>query len=274
VSVEIPVTVAHPTAALPADRLTADGRTADGRTADGLSGEPFPRVETTNGEGLPDLRELAAVSKLLETNPAAAAIGWAADRFGDGLVLASSFQDSVLLDLAVQVKPDVEVIFLDTQYHFPETLDYVETLRERYDLNLNVVTPGVELPGPGELDRWMTDTDGCCGARKVVPMARALSGKRAWMTGVRRDEAATRASTPIVTWDVSRGLVKVNPIATWSDQDVEQYIRDRELAVHPLTDQGYASIGCWPCTRAVGDGEDARAGRWAGTDKLECGLHA
>jgi phosphoadenosine phosphosulfate reductase len=233
-----------------------------------ISGKQYPRVETTNGEGLPDLRELAAVSKLLETNPATSAIGWAADRFGDGLVLASSFQDSVLVDLAVQVKPDIEVIFLDTQYHFPETLEYVETLRARYDLNLNVVTPSIEPD-----DRWMDDTDGCCGARKVVPMARALSGKRAWMTGLRRDEAVTRASAPIVTWDVSRGLVKVNPIATWSDQDVAGYVRDRDLPVHPLSEQGFASIGCWPCTRAVAEGEDARAGRWAGTEKLECGLH-
>ena len=228
----------------------------------------YPRVETTNGEGLPDLRELAAVSKMLETRPATDAIAWAAERLGDGLVLASSFQDSVLIDLAVQVKPDIEVIFLDTQYHFPETLAYVETVRERYDLNLHVTKPSIEPD-----DRWLDDPDGCCGARKVVPMAKALAGKRGWMTGLRRDEAPTRAAAPIVTWDVSRGLVKVNPIAPWTELDVSQYARDRGLPEHPLRDQGYASIGCWPCTRPVEEGEHERSGRWAGSDKLECGLH-
>lgn len=230
--------------------------------------EQFPRVETTNGEGLPDLRELSVVARTLETRPATSAIGWAADRFDDGLVLASSFQDCVLIDLAVQVKPDVEVIFLDTQYHFDETLEYVETVRARYDLNLKIMTPTIEPD-----DRWLDDPDGCCGARKVVPMARALAGKRAWMTGLRRDEAETRVNAPIVSWDVSRGLVKVNPIATWTDQDVVGYTRDRGLPEHPLRGQGYESIGCWPCTRPVQDGEDSRAGRWAGRDKVECGLH-
>jgi phosphoadenosine phosphosulfate reductase len=235
---------------------------------DSPTAQPFPRVHTTNGEGLPDLRELSAVARQLETKPATSAIEWAVDRFGEGLVLASSLQDCVLIDLAVQVVPGIEVIWLDTQYHFPETLEYVETVRERYDLNLNVVTPSIEPD-----DKWVDDPDGCCGARKVVPMARALSGKRAWMTGLRRDEASTRAKAPIVTWDVSRGLVKVNPIATWTDDDVELYARDRGLPAHPLRDQGYASIGCWPCTRPVEEGEDARAGRWAGRDKIECGLH-
>jgi phosphoadenosine phosphosulfate reductase len=229
----------------------------------------LPRVETTNGEGLPDLRELAVVSQMLENKPATSAIEWAADRFGEGLVLASSFQDCVLIDLAVQVKPDVEVIFLDTQYHFAETLWYVDQVRERYDLNLRVIEPTIEPD-----DRWMDDPDSCCGARKVVPMARALAGRRAWMTGLRRDEAPTRAKAPIVSWDVGRGLVKVNPIAPWSERDAEQYARDRKLPEHPLRERGYPSIGCWPCTRPVEDGDDPRAGRWAGRDKLECGLHA
>jgi phosphoadenosine phosphosulfate reductase len=230
--------------------------------------ERYVRIETTNGEGLPDLRELAAVSTALETKPATSAIEWAYDRFADGLVLASSLQDCVLIDLAVQVVPDIEVIFLDTQYHFEETIQYLDTVRRRYDLNLNVVGPGIEPD-----NRWTDDPDGCCSVRKVAPMARALSGKRAWMTGLRRDESPTRASAPIVAWDLSRGLVKVNPLATWTDVDVRRYIDDRGLPTHPLGDRGYASIGCWPCTRPVEDGEDARAGRWADSDKLECGLH-
>ncbi len=217
---------------------------------------------------LPDLRELAAVAARLEAKPATAAIEWAAERFGDGLALASSFQDCVLVDLAHQVAPDLEVVFLDTQYHFAETLWYVETVRRRYDLNLRVVEPDVAPD-----DKWMDDPDGCCAARKVVPMAKALNGRTAWMTGLRRDEAPTRAAAPIVGYDVGRGMVKVNPIATWTEADVARYSTDRSLPEHPLREKGYASIGCWPCTRPVAEGEDARAGRWAGLDKLECGLH-
>ncbi len=221
-----------------------------------------------NEHELVDLRELAAASARLEHQPATAAIEWAAGRFGDGLVLASSFQDCVLIDLAAQVAPDLEIVFLDTQYHFAETLWYVETIRRRYDLRLRIIEPDVTPD-----DRWLDDPDACCAARKVVPMARALAGKEAWMTGLRRDEAPTRVSTPIVGYDVGRGMVKVNPIATWTEADVERYAESRALPEHPLRDKGYASIGCWPCTRPVGDGEDARAGRWAGLDKLECGLH-
>ncbi len=222
-----------------------------------------------NDRDLPDLRELNAASAALETQPATSAIEWAAERFGDGLVLASSFQDCVLIDLAAQVVPDLDVVFLDTQYHFAETLWYVETVRRRYDLNLRIIEPEVTPD-----DRWLDDPDGCCAARKVVPLAKALAGRTAWMTGLRRDESPTRVKTPVVGYDVGRGMVKVNPIATWTEADVHRYAQDRALPEHPLREKGYASIGCWPCTRPVSEGEDARAGRWAGLDKLECGLHA
>ena len=221
-----------------------------------------------NDRDLPDLRQLDAASTALESQPATAAIEWAAERFGDGLVLASSFQDCVLIDLAAQVVPDIEVVFLDTQYHFAETLWYVETVRRRYDLNLRIVEPDVTPD-----DRWLDDPDGCCAARKVVPMAKALAGRTAWMTGLRRDEAPTRTKTPVVGYDVGRGMVKINPIADWTEIDVQRYAQDRSLPEHPLREKGYASIGCWPCTRPVAEGEDARAGRWGGLDKLECGLH-
>jgi len=217
---------------------------------------------------VPDLAELAAVSRELEAKPATSAIEWAWDRFGPDVVLAASFQDCVLISLAAQVTPDIEVAFLDTGYHFAETLWYVEQVRSRFDLNLSVIKPDVPLD-----DLWLTDPDSCCAARKVEPLARALAGKAAWMSGLRRDEAPSRAKSPIVSYDVGRGLVKVNPIATWTDQDVAGYIHDHELPVHPLADRGYASIGCWPCTRPVEEGESGRAGRWAGTDKTECGLH-
>jgi len=221
-----------------------------------------------NDRDLPDLRQLDAASTALESQPATAAIEWAAERFGEGLVLASSFQDCVLIDLAAQVVPDIEVVFLDTQYHFAETLWYVETVRRRYDLNLRIVEPDVTPD-----DRWLDDPDGCCAARKVVPMAKALAGRTAWMTGLRRDEAPTRTKTPVVGYDVGRGMVKINPIADWTEIDVQRYAQDRSLPEHPLREKGYASIGCWPCTRPVAEGEDARAGRWGGLDKLECGLH-
>jgi phosphoadenosine phosphosulfate reductase len=219
-------------------------------------------------ELLPQLSELAEVSRSLETKPASSVVQWAADRYGSGLVLAASFQDCVMIDVAVQAVPDVEVVFLDTQYHFAETLWYVEQVRAKYDLNLTVMRPKATLD-----DLWHSDPDQCCRVRKVEPLERALRGRAAWMTGLRRDEAASRANTPIVSYDQRKGLVKVNPLATWTDLDVAGYIKDRNLPVHPLVERGYSSIGCWPCTRPVGAGEDARAGRWAGLDKTECGLH-
>jgi phosphoadenosine phosphosulfate reductase len=215
-----------------------------------------------------DLAELAAVSAELERKPASAAIKWASQRFGDDMVLAASFQDCVLIDVASRVTPDIEVVFLNTQYHFAETLWYVERMRERYDLNLRVMEP---LVAPDDL--WETDPDECCAMRKVEPLARALQGKQAWMTGLRRVEAPTRAKTPIVHLDVGRGIVKVNPLATWTDGDIAQYKQDHRLLDHPLAAQGYPSIGCWPCTRPVAPGEDPRSGRWTGRGKMECGLH-
>ncbi len=183
-------------------------------------------------------------------------------------MLAASFQDCVLIDIATQVVPEMEVVFLDTQYHFAETLWYVEQVRERYDLNLRVISPQI---APDNL--WQIDPDECCAMRKVEPLARALEGKSAWLTGLRRDEAPTRANAPIVGFDIGRGIVKVNPIANWTHDEIDGYVADRGLPVHPLRDKGYPSIGCWPCTNPVKDGDDPRAGRWTNSGKLECGLH-
>jgi phosphoadenosine phosphosulfate reductase len=217
---------------------------------------------------VPDLADLARVSAELEQEPASSAIKWAWETFGTGAVLAASFQDCVLIDVATQVVPEIEVVFLDTQYHFAETLWYVEQVRERYDLNLRVITPQI---APDNL--WQIDPDECCAMRKVEPLARALEGKSAWLTGLRRDEASTRTNAPIVGFDVGRGIVKVNPIANWTHEDIEGYIADRGLPQHPLHDKGYPSIGCWPCTNPVKDGDDPRSGRWTNSGKLECGLH-
>jgi phosphoadenosine phosphosulfate reductase len=215
-----------------------------------------------------DLAELQAVNADLERRPATAAIEWAHERFGASLVLAASFQDCVLIDLAAQVASRLEVVFLDTQYHFAETLWYVEQVRARYDFNLRTIEPDVPRD-----DRWLADPDACCRVRKVEPMARALEGKDAWMTGLRRSETASRVSTPVVQYDLARDVVKVNPLARWSDTDVAGYATERGLPQHPLAHKGYTSIGCWPCTRAVEDGDDPRTGRWSDFDKRECGLH-
>jgi phosphoadenosine phosphosulfate reductase len=160
------------------------------------------------------------------------------------------------------------VLFLDTGFHFPETLDYVERVRRHYDLNLRVLTPGPEA------EAWPCGSERCCELRKVAPLDAALQGRQAWMTGLKRADSLTRAAAPIVAWDEARRLVKVNPIATWTEDDVNNYQADHRLPIHPLVPRGYLSIGCAPTTRPVAPGEDPRAGRWAGSTKTECGLHA
>ncbi|MEZ5382054.1 MAG: phosphoadenylyl-sulfate reductase [Microthrixaceae bacterium] len=194
---------------------------------------------------------------------------WAHRRFGDELVVTASFGDATLVHLVASVIPDADVVLLDTGYLFAETDWYADDLRRRYDLNLRTVHPLPEV----ERDVWRTDPDACCAARKVEPLQRALAGKSAWITGLRRSDSSSRATTPVVHADLLRGVTKVNPIAAWSDSDVEAYGRTHDLPAHPLADRGYGSIGCWPCTVPVAEGEDDRAGRWAGASKTECGLH-
>lgn len=234
---------------------------------------PRPEVTTATGvriaAAVPRFsdEELAALDARYADSPASTVIRWAVDTFGSRLCLTSSMQDTVLIDLAVKVDPQIEVIFLDTGYHFPETLETAEQVKTRYDLNL--VVPPVPLPLD---DQWMDDPDGCCQARKVAPLERALAGKAAWLSGLRRDETSARASAPVISRD-RRGMVKVNPIASWTDADVAGYVVDHDLIANPLLAEGYPSIGCWPCTRQVTPGEDPRAGRWTGFAKTECGLH-
>ena len=211
--------------------------------------------------------ELAALNARFEQADAATIVRWAADTFGPHLALAASMTDAVLIDLAVQVAPAVEVVFIDTGYHFPETLDTVEVVRRRYGLNLRIMTVA-----PHDEDLWQVDPENCCSAVKVGQLDRALAGKAAWMSGLRRDEAPTRAGSPIVARDL-RGLVKVNPMANWTAAEVDAYIEAHDVPVNPLVGQGYPSIGCQPCTQKVAPGEDPRSGRWAGRTKTECGLH-
>jgi len=211
--------------------------------------------------------ELAGLNRGFETLPASQIIQWAVDSFAPHLSLSASMNDAVLIDLATKVHPGIEVVFIDTGYHFPETLQTVEAVRRRYGLNLRMMT----VPHHDE-ELWRIDPENCCSAVKVGQLDRALEGKAAWMSGLRRDEAATRGRTPIVARDL-RGLVKVNPIASWTDRDVEGYIADHDVPVNPLKERGYLSIGCQPCTSLPNDSNDPRSGRWVGMGKTECGIH-
>ena len=211
--------------------------------------------------------DLAVISDGFESAPASAAIRWAVDTFGESLVLAASFADIVLIDLVSKIAPSIEVVFLETEAHFPETLRFVEDIRVLYELNLTMTKPGPEAAA------HPCGSEQCCQFRKVEPLRRALEGKRAWLTSLKRSDGPTRADTPVVSWDSSFGLVKVNPLATWTDLDIASYLADHGLPLHPLVPRGYRSIGCAPTTRPVAEGEDPRAGRWSGLDKSECGLH-
>jgi phosphoadenosine phosphosulfate reductase len=216
-----------------------------------------------------DTIDLAAVAAGFEDAHPLDILRWAGDHFGDELVVTASFGDAVLVHLVSRAIPGADVVLLDTGYLFAETQWFAERLRRDLRINLRVVTPRDDV----EVDQWQHNTDGCCAARKVEPLQRALAGRRAWITGLRRADSPTRADAPIVHLDPFRGVTKVNPLATWSDADVAHYSSIELLPEHPLTGRGYTSIGCWPCTRPTNEGEDPRAGRWAGTGKTECGLH-
>ena len=212
--------------------------------------------------------DLDAVNARLEGAQASSAVRWAVDTFGVGeLCLLASFQDAVLIDVATKVEPGIEVVFIDTGDHFDETYDTVERVRARYGLNLRVL----RAPEP-EVPYHEVDPVKCCSDVKVALLEQALEGKRAWLSGLRRVEAATRTDAPVVGLD-KRDLVKVNPLATWTDLDVAGYVRANDVPYNPLLDQGYPSIGCKWTTSPVEDGADPRSGRWAGSDTTECGLH-
>ncbi|MFN8041513.1 MAG: phosphoadenylyl-sulfate reductase [Acidimicrobiales bacterium] len=211
--------------------------------------------------------ELAELSLEFERLPASKIIQWAVDNFAPHLSLTASMTDAVLIDLAVKVYPEIEVVFIDTGYHFPETLETVETVRRRYGLNMKIMTVAHHDDA-----LWEVDPENCCSAVKVGQLDRALLGKSAWLSGLRRDEADTRVSAPLIARDL-RGLIKINPIAMWTQLDVDGYVADHDVPVNPLIAQGYPSIGCMPCTGKPTDPDDPRSGRWAGRSKTECGLH-
>lgn len=223
---------------------------------------------------LQDIVESAAT--FLEGAPAREIIRWAAATFGDRLCLTSSMSDALLIDLVSRVKPGVDVLFIDTGYHFAETIGTRDAVRQVYDVNVIDVKPSRTVEeqdrdlGPRLFGR---NPDLCCYLRKVEPLNRALEPYLAWISGIRRDESPSRTNTKVVEWDAKRQMVKVNPIASWTQEDVDNYIADNGVLINPLHYDNYPSIGCAPCTRQVAEGEDPRSGRWAGLGKVECGIH-
>jgi phosphoadenosine phosphosulfate reductase len=203
-------------------------------------------------------------------------LAWAAETFGERLIVASNMQDAVLVDLAARARPGVDILFLETGYHFAETIGTRDAVEATYDVRIVNAEPEHTVAEQDSLlgkDLFARDPNQCCALRKVVPLQKTLAGYDAWVTGVRRVEAPTRATTPLVTFDEKFGLVKINPIAAWSDEDMDAYIAEHGILVNPLVGEGYPSIGCAPCTAKPAPGADPRSGRWAGTGKIECGLH-
>jgi phosphoadenosine phosphosulfate reductase len=203
-------------------------------------------------------------------------LGWAGRAFGRDLAITAAMGDTVLAHLASRAVPGVHLLFIDTGYHFAETIGTADAVAASYPVRMLTIRPK-ESVGEHEAARGVlhrTDPDACCALRKVAPLDNALRGYRAWATGLRRDESPTRAGTPTVAWDAKRGVVKLAPIASWTDDDIDAYLAEHpDVLLNPLLQEGYTSIGCGPCTRAVKPGEDGRAGRWAGRAKTECGLH-
>jgi phosphoadenosine phosphosulfate reductase len=225
-----------------------------------------------------DLQQLAqqGAAELAGAN-ATDLLRWTDENFGGNYIVASNMQDAVLVDLAAKVRPGVDVLFLDTGYHFVETVGTRDAVEAVYDINVVNVTPENSVAKQDELfgkDLFAREPNECCRMRKVEPLSKALRGYSAWVTGIRRVEAPTRANAPLISWDKAFGLVKINPIAAWTDEDMQNYIDANDVLVNPLVFEGYPSIGCAPCTAKPAEGADPRSGRWAGTSKTECGLHA
>jgi phosphoadenosine phosphosulfate reductase len=236
------------------------------------------RGSHTAGRSPEELRELVShVGAELELAPAEDIVEWAVATFGSRFCVTSSMADAVLAHLVSRVAPGVDVLFLDTGYHFAETIGTRDAVAATLPVNLVSLTPEQSVAeqdaahGP---DLHRTDPDLCCELRKVRPLTQTLEAYDAWATGLRRAETRHRVIAPVVGWDARKGKVKVSPLARWTDEQVERYVAEHGVLVNPLVADGYPSIGCWPCTRRVAPGEDPRSGRWAGSAKTECGIHS
>jgi len=223
-------------------------------------------------------QDIAAANQELETAPPQTVLRWAVNVFGNKLTMATAFgpEGCCLIHMLADLDPTIRIFNLDTGYQFQETLDLRERIKRRYGIEVEYVRPELtvaeyEAEHGGPLYRHRPDQ--CCYDRKVLPLRRAVVGYDAWISAIRRDQTKDRAAADLVQWDAKFSLVKVNPLLAWTKTDVWKFITDHDIPYNPLHDQGYPSIGCWPCTQAVGPGGDERDGRWAGSMKKECGLH-
>ena len=224
------------------------------------------------------MHNLPEVSASLETSPPSEILRWAVEAYHPRLTMATAFgpEGCAIIAMLAEIEPSIRVFNLDTGYQFPETLELRERIRERYGIAVELVAPAEtvsEMEGRLGGPIYATNPEECCRTRKVEPLRGAVKGFDAWISAIRRDQTPNRARAGIVEWDAKFGLVKVNPLANWSNSDVWRYLVENDVPYNPLHDRGYRSIGCWPCTRAVGANEDDRAGRWSGSARQECGLH-
>jgi phosphoadenosine phosphosulfate reductase len=222
--------------------------------------------------------QIANADRALAGSSPQGILRWAAETFRSRLTMATAFgaEGCCLIHMLAEIDPDIRIFNLDTGYQFAETLELRERIKRRYGIEVEYVRPELtveeyEAEHGGPMYRHRPDQ--CCHDRKIVPLRRAVAGYSAWVSAIRSDQTRDRAAARVVQWDAKFGLVKVNPLLAWTKKDVWQFILDHEVPYNPLHDRGFPSIGCWPCTQAVGDGADERAGRWAGTAKKECGLH-
>jgi phosphoadenosine phosphosulfate reductase len=224
------------------------------------------------------IRHLKETQELAESWSAEEVLGWSFRTFGASIEMASGFgpEGMALIDIATTVTSSLKVFTIDTGFLFPETYQLIEEVERRYGIRVDRVKPRLTPDAQAEVygdALWATNPDQCCSLRKVEPLKEKLSGLRAWITAIRRDQTKFRANAKKVEWDQKFQLVKINPIANWTNDDVWDYIQANNVPYNPLHDLNYTSIGCTHCTRAVRPGEDPRAGRWAGFQKTECGLH-
>ena len=223
-------------------------------------------------------QELAQLNALFEGRSPEALLEWADETFGREVVLTCSFGGAsgmVLLDMVARLHSSASVVFLDTDLLFPETYALADEAAKRYNITIERRHPEITLAEQEVqegADLYARDPDRCCGIRKVKPLADALKPYSAWISGIRRDQSATRANTQLVQWSARYSLLKLNPLAAWSERDVWRYIHANNVPYNPLLDQGFPSIGCTPCTQRA-DGSNTRTGRWAGFAKTECGIH-
>lgn len=228
---------------------------------------------------LPGRDDLPRIASELESSTPREILTWAIDTYTPRITLACSFggpSGMVLLDMVMELDHSVPVFYLDTRFLFPETYALMQEASRRYDITPRAVRPGISVARQAKQygdELWARDPDRCCEIRKVLPQQRALKKFDAWITGIRRDQSSTRRATPVVEWDAKFGLAKINPLANWSEREVWQYVSAHSIPTNTLHEHGYPSIGCTHCTRPISAGEDLRAGRWSGFEKIECGLH-